>query len=104
MSALFVIRTMVIESSRMIGTGHVTSTGQKCTKNFGEETSRKDTTWKACEHTRLLLKRMFNKQDMNGVGWTHLAHDKSKQRTLTCFLRLKTYNGLNEDRPRGGLF
>jgi len=47
---------------------------------------------------------MFNKQDMDGVGWAHLAHDKSKQRILTCFLRLKTQNGLNEDHPHAGLF
>jgi len=88
----------------LIGAGHVASTGEKWTKNFGEETWRKETTWKACEHMRLLLKRMFNKQDMDGVGWTHLAHDKSKQRILTCFLRLKTYKGLNEDHPHAGLF
>jgi hypothetical protein len=103
MSALFIIRIMVIESNRMIGAGHVTSTGEKCKKNFGEETLRKETTWKACEHTRLLLKRMFNKQDLDGVGWTHLAHDKSKQRILTRFLYFKT-NGLNEDHPHAGLF
>jgi len=47
---------------------------------------------------------MFNKQDVGGVGWTHLVHDKSKQRILTCFLRLKTQNGLNEDHPHAGLF
>ena len=38
MSALFVIRIMVIESNRRIGAGHVISNGEKCTKNFGEET------------------------------------------------------------------
>jgi len=47
---------------------------------------------------------MFNKQDMDGVGWTYLAHDKSKQRIATCFLRLKTHKGLNEYHPHAGLF
>jgi hypothetical protein len=47
---------------------------------------------------------MFNKQDTGGVGWTHLAHDNSKQRILTCFLRLKIQNGVNEYHPHAGLF
>jgi hypothetical protein len=51
----------------------------------------------------LLLKRKFNKQERDGVGWTHLAHDKGKQSILTCFLRLKTHHGLTED-PHPSLF
>jgi hypothetical protein len=46
---------------------------------------------------------MLNKQGLYGVGWTHLAHDKSKQRILTHFPYLKT-NGLNEDHHHAGLF
>jgi hypothetical protein len=57
-----------------------------------------------CVHTRLLLKRMFDEQERDGVGWTHLADGKSKRSILACCLRLKTHHGLIEDHSHAGLF
>jgi ABC-type polysaccharide transport system permease subunit len=73
-SALFVIRIMVIESSR-IGAGHVTSTGEKCTKNFGVETWRKETTWKACVYEAAIKRNVQQTQ----YGWRGLDSSGSWQ-------------------------